>query len=59
MLEHVPVKPLLLQNIDLSIIVFLNKHENNTMNKATPYAIYLDNTKYIHCQYNFQLLNQS
>ena len=59
MLEPVPVQPLPLQNIDLSIIVLLNKHKNNNMNKATPYAIYLDNTKYIHCLYNFQLLNPS
>ena len=59
MLEPVSVQPLPLQNIDLSIIVLFNKHENNNMNKATPYAIYLDNTRYIHCLYNFQLLHQS
>ena len=59
MLEPVPAQPLPLQNIDLSIVVLLNKHGNNNMNKATPYAIHLDITKYIHCLYNFKLLNQS
>ena len=37
----------------------LNKHENNDINKATPYAISLDNTNYIHCLYNLQFLTQS
>ena len=59
MLEPVPAQPLPLQNIDLYIIVLLDKQEHNNMKKATPYAIYLDNTKYIHCLYNLQLLNQS
>ena len=35
MLEPVPAQPLPLQNIDLSIVVLLNKHENNNINKAT------------------------
>ena len=59
MVEHVPAKPLPLRNIDLSIVVLLNKHENNNINKATPYAISFNNTNYIHCLYNLQLLNQS
>ena len=59
MLEHVPAQPLPLRNIDLSIIVLLNKHENNNINKATSYAISLDNTNNIHCLYNLQLLKQS
>ena len=58
MLEPVPAQPLPLRNIDLSILVFLNEHENNNTNKATPYAS-LYNTNYIHCLYNLQLLNQS
>ena len=57
MLEPVPAQPLRLRNIDLSIIVLLNKHENNNINKATSYAIWLDNTIHIHCLYNLQLLN--
>ena len=44
MLEPVPALPLPLRNIDLSIVVFLNKHENNNMNKANLYAISFDNT---------------
>ena len=54
MLEPVPAQPLPLRHIDLSIIVLLNKHENNNIhvNKATPYAISLDKTNYIHCLYN-------
>ena len=59
MLEPVPAQPLPLRNIDLSIVVLLNKHENNDINKATSYAISLDNTNYIHCLYNLQFLNQS
>ena len=59
MLEPVPAKPLPLRNIDLSIVELLNKHENNIINKATPYAISFANTNYIHCLYNLQLLNQS
>ena len=59
MLEPVPAQPLPLRNIDLSITVLLNKHVNNNISKATPYAISLDNTNNIHCLYNFQLLNQS
>ena len=59
MLEPVPAQPLPLRNIDLSIIVLLNKHENESINKATPYAISLDNTSYVHYLYNLQLLNQS
>ena len=62
MLEPVPALPLPLRNIDLSIVVLLNKHENNNINKAKPYAISFDNTNYIHCLYTFynlQLLNQS
>ena len=58
-LKPVPAQPLHLRNIDLSIVVLLNKHENNNINKATPYAISFDNTNYIHCLYNLQLLNQS
>ena len=54
MLEHVPAQPLPLRNIGLSIVVLLNKLENNNTNKATPYAISFDNTNYIHCLYNFQ-----
>ena len=50
MLESVSDQSLPSQNIGLSIIVLLNKHENNNTNKSTPYAIYLDNTKYIHCK---------
>ena len=59
MLEPVPAQPLPLRNIDLSIIVLLNKHENDSINKATTYAISLDNTIYVHYLYNLQLLNQS
>ena len=59
MLEPSPAQPLPLRNIDLSIVVLLNKHENNNINKATPYAISFDNTNYIHCLYNLQLFNQS
>ena len=59
MLEPVPAQPLPLRNIDLSIIVLLDKHENKNINKATPNAITLDNTSYVHCLYNLQLLNQS
>ena len=59
MLEPVPVLPLPLRNIDLPIVVLLNKHENNNINKAKPYAISFDNGNYIHCLYNLQLLNQS
>ena len=59
MLEPVTAEPLPLRNIDLSIVVLLNKHDNNNINKATPYAISLDNTNYIHCLYNLQFLNQS
>ena len=59
MLEPVPALPLPLRNIDLSIVVLLNKHGNNNINKAKPYAISFDNTNYIHCLYNLQLLNQS
>ena len=57
--EHVSAQPLPLRNIDLSIVVLLNKHENNDINKATPYAISLDNINYIHFLYNLQFLNQS
>ena len=59
MLEHVPAQPLPLRNTDLSIVMLLNKHKNNEINKATPYAISLDNTNFIHCLYNLQFLNQS
>ena len=59
MLEPVPAQLFLLRNIDLSIVELLNKHEHNNINKATPYAISFDNTNYIHCLYNLQLLNQS
>ena len=59
MLETVPALPLPLRNIDLSIIVLLNKHEKESINKATTYAILLDNTNYVHCLYNLELLNQS
>ena len=59
MLEPVPAQPLPLRNINLSIVVLLNKHENDNRNKATPYAISFDNANYIHCLYNLQLLNQS
>ena len=59
MLETVPAQPLPLRNIDLSIIVLLNKHEKESINKATPYAILLDNTNYVHCLYSYELLNQS
>ena len=59
MLEPVPAQPLPLRNIDLSIIVLLDKHEIESINKATPYAISLDNTNYVHCLYNLQHLNQS
>ena len=59
MLEPVPAQPLPSRNIDLSIIVLLNKHENESINKAAPYAISLDNTNYVHCLYNLELLNQS
>ena len=51
MLEPVPAQPLPLWNIDRSMIVLLNKHENESINKATPYAISLDNTNYVHCPY--------
>ena len=56
--EPMPAQPLPLRNIDLSIIVLLNKHEKESINKVTPYAISLDNTNYVHCLYNLQLLNQ-
>ena len=59
MIELSPAQPLPLQNIDLSIVVLLKKHENNNINKATPYAISFDNTNYIHCMYNLKFLNQS
>ena len=59
MLEPSPAQPLPLRNIDLSIVVLLSKHENNNINKATPYAISFDNTNYIHCLFNLQLLNES
>ena len=59
MLEPVPAEPLPLRNIDLSIIVLLNKNEKESINKATPYAILLDNTNYVHYLYNLELLNQS
>ena len=59
MLEPVTAQPLPLRNIDLSIVVLLNNHENNNINKATTYTISLDNTNYIHYLYNLQLLNQS
>ena len=59
MLEPVPAQPLPLRNIDLSIVVLLKKHENNNINKATPYAISFENTNNIHCLFNLQLLNQS
>ena len=59
MLEPVTAQPLPLWSIDLSIVVLLNKHENNNINKATSYTILLDNTNYIHCLYNLQFLNQS
>ena len=45
MLEPVPAQPLPLRNIDLSIVVLLNKYENNYINKSTPYAISFDNDK--------------
>ena len=54
-----PLNRFPLRNIDLSIVVLLNKHENNNINKAKPYAILFDNTNYIHWLYNLQLLNQS
>ena len=59
MLEPVPAQPLPLRNIDLSIIVLLNKDEKESINKATPYAILLDNTNYVQCLYSLELLNQS
>ena len=59
MLEPVPAQPLPLRNIDLFIIVLLNNIEKESINKATPYAILLDNTNYVHCLYNWELLNQS
>ena len=59
MQEHVPAQPLPLRNIDIYIVVLLNKHENNNINKVKPYAISFDNTNYIHCLYKLQLLNQS
>ena len=59
MLEPVPAQTLPLRNIDLSIVMLLNKHENNNINKVTSLAISFDNTNYIHCLYNLQLLNQS
>ena len=59
MLEPVPAQPFPLRNTDLSIVVLLNKHGNNYINKARPYATSFDNTNYIHCLYNLQLLNQS
>ena len=59
MLEPVPTQPLPLRNIDLSVIVLLDKHKNESINKATPYVISLDYTNYVHCLYNLQLLNQS
>ena len=59
MLEPMPAQPLPLRNIDLSIIVISNKHENESINKAKPYVISLDNTNNIDCLYNLQLLNQS
>ena len=59
MLESVPAQPLPLRNIDLTTIVLVNKHENKSINKATPYAILLDNTNNVHCLYNLKLLNQS
>ena len=59
MLEPVPAQPLPLRNVDLSIVVLLNKHDNNNINKVTPYAISFDNTNYIRCLYNLKLLNQS
>ena len=54
MLEPVPAQPLPFRNIDLSIVVLLDKHDNNNINKATPYAISFDNTNYILCLYNLQ-----
>ena len=36
MLEPVPAQPLPLRNIDLSITVLINQHENGSINKATP-----------------------
>ena len=59
MLEPVPTQPLPLRNIDISVVVVSNKHENDNINKATPYAISFDNTNFIHCLFNLQLLNQS
>ena len=56
-LEPGTAQPLPLRNIDITVL--LNKHENNNINKATPYAISLDNTNYIHGLYNLQFLNQS
>ena len=37
LLEPVPAQPLPLRNIDLSITMHLNQHENNNINKVTPY----------------------
>ena len=59
MLEPLPAQPLPLRNIDLSIIVLLNEHEKESISKTKPYAILLDNTNYVHCLYNLELLNQS
>ena len=37
--ETVPAQPLPLRNIDISIIMLFNKHENNRINKVSPYPI--------------------
>ena len=59
LLEPVPAQPLPLRNIELSIIMLLNQHENNNINKVTPYPTSWDYTNYMYCLYYFQLLNQS
>ena len=52
LLEPVPTQALPLWNIDLYIIVLLNKIENNNLHKFIPNAISLEYTNYIHCRYN-------
>ena len=59
MLEHVPAQPLPVRSIDISIVVLLNKHETNNINKATRYAISFDNINYIHCLFNLQEQDKS